>query len=165
MAFDSFLFINGIPGESTDDQHSDWIELVGYDHFLKQSSAGSVSTGGARTAQRCDHGDFVVQKRLDKASPKLMLTCCNGTHIPEVKLQLCRATGSKQKYMEYILKDVVVSEVKTMGKATEQDSLPVEQVSFNYARIEWVYTETDHNTGKAKGDVKSYWDLTKNIGG
>jgi hypothetical protein len=29
-AFDSFLKIDGIPGESTDDKHKDWIEVISY---------------------------------------------------------------------------------------------------------------------------------------
>ncbi|WP_353327541.1 type VI secretion system tube protein Hcp, partial [Chitiniphilus shinanonensis] len=27
MAFDAFIKIDGIPGESTDDKHKDWIEI------------------------------------------------------------------------------------------------------------------------------------------
>jgi type VI secretion system secreted protein Hcp len=42
---------------------------------------------------------------------------------------------------------------------------PVEEVRFNYARIEWTYTEHDPVTGKAKGDVKTYWDVELNKGG
>ncbi|ARN56932.1 Hcp family type VI secretion system effector [Sedimentisphaera salicampi] len=163
MAFDSFLKIDGIPGESTDDNHADWIELSAFEHEIEQSSAGSTSTGGARTAGRCDHGDFVVTKNIDKATPKLFLNCCNGTHIPQIVLHLCRETGAKQKYMEYVFKDVIISKVETIRKSEE--SLPAEKISFNYANIELIYTETDHNTGKAKGDIKSYWDLSKNVGG
>ena len=28
MAFDAFLKVDGIPGESTDDKHKDWIEIL-----------------------------------------------------------------------------------------------------------------------------------------
>ena len=31
MAFDAFLKIDGIPGESTDDKHKDWIEVLSFD--------------------------------------------------------------------------------------------------------------------------------------
>ena len=31
MAFDAFLKIDGIPGESTDDKHKDWIEILSFD--------------------------------------------------------------------------------------------------------------------------------------
>ena len=30
MAFDGFIKIDGIPGESTDDKHKDWIEILSF---------------------------------------------------------------------------------------------------------------------------------------
>ncbi|MCR4411324.1 MAG: type VI secretion system tube protein Hcp [Thermoguttaceae bacterium] len=164
MAFDAFLKIDGIPGESTDDKHKDWIEVLSYSHGLSQPAAGARSTGGAASAERTNHQDFSVVKVLDKASPKLALFCCNGTHIKSIKLELCRATGDKQKYMEYLLSDVIVSCVRPGGSAQGGETLPLEEVSFNYGKIEWTYTETDHQTGKPKGDVKANWDLVKNKG-
>jgi len=164
MAFDAFLKIDGIPGESTDDKHKDWIEVLSYSHGLSQPAAGARSTGGAASAERCNHQDFSIVKVLDKASPKLALYCCNGTHIKSVKLELCRATGDKQKYMEYLLSDVIVSGVRPGGSAQGGENLPLEEVSFNYGKIEWTYTETDHKTGKPKGDVKANWDLVANKG-
>ena len=166
MAFDCFLQIEGIPGESTDDKHKDWIEVLSYSHGLSQRSSGNVSTGGGRSAERCDHEDFTVVKALDKASPKLALYCCNGSHIPKITVQLCRAAGDKQKYMEYIMTDVIVSSVWPGGSAENKETgLPLEQATFNYGKMEWVYTETDHKTGKPKGDVKAHWDLAANKGG
>jgi type VI secretion system secreted protein Hcp len=165
MAFDAFLKIDTIPGESTDDKHKDWIEVLSYNHGLSQMSSGSKSTGGARSAERCDHQDFTIVKALDKASPKLALACCRGEHIKKVQMTLNRATGDKQKYMEYVLSDVIVSNVRPGGSAQGDGKLPLEEVSFDYGKIEWIYTETDHQTGKPKGDVKTNWDLTANKGG
>jgi len=165
MAFDSFLKIDVVPGESTDDKHKDWIEILSYHHGVSQLASGSSSSGGARSSQRCDHKDFTIVKTLDKASPKLALFCCNGQHIKEIKLELCRATGDKVKYMEYKLSDAIVSGVRPGGSAQGSETLPLEEVSFNYGKIEWVYTATDHKTGKPAGDVKAHWDLTANKGG
>ncbi|MHC5061567.1 MAG: Hcp family type VI secretion system effector [Planctomycetota bacterium] len=165
MAFDCFLKIDTIKGECTDDKHKEWIEILSYSHGLSQPSSGSVSSGGARSAERCDHQDFSIVKTLDKASPKLTLACCNGEHIATIKMALCRAAKDKGKYMEYILSDVIVSSVRPGGSAQGGEALPLEEVTFNYGKIEWVYTETDHKTGKPKGDVKAHWDLVTNKGG
>jgi len=165
MAFDAFLKISTIPGESTDDKHKDWIEILSYSHGVSQPASASASSGGGRSAERCNHQDFSIVKTLDKASTKLFLNSCNGAHIPEVKVELCRATGDKQKYMEYKLTDVIVSSVRPGGSSTGGETLPLEEVSFNYGKIEITYTETDHKTGKPKGDIKAYWDLTANKGG
>lgn len=164
MAFDAFLKIDGIPGESTDDKHKEWIEVLSFSHGVSQPLAGGRSTGGAASRERVDHSDFSIVKVLDKASPKLALFCCNGKHITEVKLELCRATGDKTKYMEYKMSDVIVSGFRPGGSAHGGENLPLEEVAFNYGKIEWIYTETDHGTGKPKGDVKTSWDLKANKG-
>lgn len=165
MAFDCFLKIGTIPGECTDDKHKEWIEILSFSHGLSQPGSGSVSSGGARSAERCDHQDFSVVKTLDKASPKLALACCNGEHIASIKMELCRATGNKSKYMVYDLSDVIISSARPGGSAQGGEALPLEEVSFNYGKIEWIYTESDHKTGKPKGDVKAHWDLVTNKGG
>jgi type VI secretion system secreted protein Hcp len=164
MATDMFLKIDGIDGESSDDKHANWIEILSFSFGASQPATGSVSSGGARSSQRVDLQDFSVVKQLDKASPKLFLHCCNGKHIPKVTLELCRATGDKQKYMAYLLEDVLVSSVRP-GGSSEGADLPLEEVSFNAAKTTMTYTETDHLTGGAKGDVEAYWDQGKNIGG
>jgi len=163
--FDCFLEIDGIPGESTDDRHKDWIEILSYSHGISQPASGSLSSGGARSAERSDHEDFTVVKTLDIASPKLALYCCNGTHIATVTLELCRAEEDKQKYMEYKMEDVIVSSVRPSGSTQGGEDRPLEEVSFTYGKITWKYTETDPKTGKPKGDVEAYWDLVANKGG
>jgi type VI secretion system secreted protein Hcp len=164
MAFDTFLKISTIPGESTDAKHKDWIEVLSFSTGMVQLLSGSVSSGGALSAERTSHEDFSLVKTLDKASPKLALACCVGEHIPEVNVELCRATGNKAVYMKYKMTGVVVSSVSFAGSAQGGGALPLEEVSFDYARINWVYTETDHKTGKAKGDVEAHWDVRANKG-
>jgi type VI secretion system secreted protein Hcp len=165
MAFDAFLKIDGVDGESTDDKHKDWIEILSFSSGVSQPGSGSRSSGGAASAERCDHQHFSIVHTIDKASPKLFVSCNKGTHIKDVKIELCRATGDKQKYMEYHMTDVLVASVRPGGSSQGSEALPMEEVSFNYGSIEWVYTATDHQTGKPKGDVKGKWDLVANKGG
>jgi type VI secretion system secreted protein Hcp len=165
MAFDCFLKIDGIDGECTDDKHKQWIELLSYSHGVSQPGSGSASSGGGRSAERCDHQDFSVVKTLDKTSPKLNLFCCNGTHVQNVKVELCRAAETKEKYMEYLMTDVIISSVRPGGTSQGGEALPLEEVSFNYGKITWNYIETDHKTGKPKGNVETHWDLVTNKGG
>ncbi len=101
--FDAFLKIATVPGESTDDKHKDWIEVLSYSWGVSQEIAGNRSTGGAASSGRVEAGHFSIVHVLDKASPKLFLSCCKGEHIKDVKVELCRATGDKQKYMEYAM--------------------------------------------------------------
>jgi len=160
-AFDCFLKIDGVPGESTDDKHKDWIDVLSYFHGITNTAAG---VGGA--AARPTFEDFSITKRLDKSSPKLALYCCKGQgqRIKEVTLELFKTypgTGPN-RFMKYVLSDVIVTSFSPSG-TTSGETLPLEEVSFNYGKIEWTYTERD-SAGNAKGDVKASWDITANKG-
>ena len=85
--------------------------------------------------------------------------------LATVTMELCRAGGDKQKYMEYKMSDVIISSVRPGGSAKSDDPLPLEEVSFAYGKIEWTYTEMDHKSGQPKGNVSTYWDLHENKGG
>jgi type VI secretion system secreted protein Hcp len=165
MAFDAFLKIDTIPGESTDEKHKDWISILSYTHSVSQAGSGSRSDAGGGAAGRVDHSSLNVVKSLDKASPKIMVAVCTGEHIKEVRIALSRAAKDKQKFYEIVLSDVLITACRPVGNPTGETSLPTEEVSFSYGKIEWVYTETDHATGKAKGDIKAKWDLIGNKGG
>jgi type VI secretion system secreted protein Hcp len=165
MAFDAFMKISTIPGECTDDKHKEWIEILSFSHGVSQLASGSKSSGGAQSSQRAEIHDFSCVKALDKASPKIALACAKGDHIPEVLFHLNRATGEKTKYMEYKFTDVMFTSYRPGGSSAGGESLPLEEISFTFAKIEWTYTEADHKTGKPKGDVKTWWSLDENKGG
>lgn len=162
MAFDAFMKIEGIPGESTDDKHKEWIEILSYSYGVTQPASASASTAGGASAERCDHQDFSIVKALDKATPKLFEACCTGQHIKEIKLELCRAGGDKVKYMEYKLTNVIVSSVRPSGSAQGGESLPLEEVTLNYGKIELTYTQQKREDGSGGGNVSAGWDLQTN---
>lgn len=93
MAFDAFLKIDGIPGESTDDKHKDWIEILSFAHGLEQPAQSTASSAGGATAERVNHAPYEITHFLDKASPKIYEACCTGKHIKDVTIELCRAGG------------------------------------------------------------------------
>ena len=161
MAGDAFLKIDGVPGESTDDKHKDWIEVLSYSFGVAQSATVG-STAGARSAGKADFSDFSFTKAIDKSSPKLFLYCAKGDHVPNMMLQLHRATGDKQKYLEIKLSDSLISNV---SPAYGGGGIPMENVSVNFGKIEYIYTQTDAKTGKPSGDVKAHWDTNTNKGG
>jgi len=161
MAFDAFLKIDGIPGESSDALHQDWIEVLSFTHQMDQPASATASSAGGATAERVNHGTFNIRHLLDKASPKLYAACCSGKHLKEVSLELCRAGGDKVKYLEIKLEQVLVSKVETGGQAHDE-GFPSEQIRFSYGRIKWTYTQQKRADGVGGGNVNSGWDLTAN---
>ena len=151
MAFDAFIKIDGAPGESTDDKHKDWIEILSFSCGATQPASATASSAGGATAERVDLQDFSIVKALDKASPKLFEFCCTGKHLKEVKIELCRAGGDKVKYMEYKLEEVIVSSLRPGGSSQGAETLPLEEVSFNYGKIKITYTQQKRPDGSGGG--------------
>ncbi len=162
MAFDAFLKIEGIPGESTDDKHKEWIEILSYNLSVMQRPSGSASTAGGASSERANFSDFNIVKALDKASPKLFEACATGRHIPTVTLELCRAGGDKLKYMEYKLSNVIISMNRPGGASHADESLPLEEISFNYGKIELAYTQQNRADGSGGGQIAAGWNLETN---
>ena len=158
MASNVFCKVDGIPGESSDDKHADYFEVLSFNHGLKQDSAGSVSGTGGFTSGRVSHEPFTVVKSLDKATTKLAMACSKGDHIKEVIVECWRHIGENSKFMEYKMSDCVVRSVYPTGGS---EGIPTETVAISYAKIEWKYTQFD-NKGKKKGEVAGCWDCEKN---
>lgn len=163
-AFDCYLKIIGpdIEGECKDADHEKWIELLSYKHGVSQPASGSRSSGGAITSGRVDCDDFTIVHTLDKASPKLALACCDGTHFDEIQVHLCRAVGkTKETYMEYNMKKAIVASVRPTGTSQGTENLPTEEVTFRFDRITLTYHELDHESGQPVGEVEAQWDFVK----
>ena len=56
MAFDAFLKIDGIPGESADAKHKDWIDVLSYGFGIQQPTSAYSATGEMRRAEIRLHG-------------------------------------------------------------------------------------------------------------
>ncbi len=169
--FDVFLKIDGIPGESTDDKHKDWIEILSVKHGMTQPASSTRSSAGGATAERTNHEDYEVVKYLDKASPKIFESLCKGTHHKSVDLEFCRAGGNKELYMKINMEEVLISSVKHLGSSQQKtagaaqgtgDAFPKEAVAFNYGRIKWTYTQQKRKDGSGGGNIAGGWDLTAN---
>jgi len=163
MSYDMFLKIDGINGDSTDDQHKQWIEINSYSHRISQPVGGALSAQGVHTGGRADHDDFCMVHRLDASSPTLALHCCTGKHIPNVRFELCRAMGDKTVFMVYTFKDVIVASVSPSGSADGEDPIPMEEITFRYGQLNWEYTPTDITGGGKKGAaVQAGWSTLMN---
>ena len=140
MAFDAFLKIDGIPGESLDRQHKDEIEIESFSWGL--SNTGSIGSGGGGAgAGKAVLQDFHFTSKLSKASPLLLKACATGQHLKEALLTVRRGGGEGRGGNEYLkikLSDILVSSLAPGGEAT--DEFPSESFSLNFLKIDFLYT-------------------------
>ena len=142
---DIFLKIDGIPGESTDDNHKDWIDVLSFDHGVAQKKESTCSNPTV-SQDRATFSDITIVKSADKASPKLSVACSNGDHISQVTLEICKDVTDKPCYKKYTFTDVIISGIQPTGSGS---TIPNESVSFNYCKMDYTYTMTNPKTGKS----------------
>jgi type VI secretion system secreted protein Hcp len=154
-----YLKIDGVKGESTDKGHKDEIEIQSWSHGVSQPTSASASTSGGLATGRCSHSDLSVMKTVDVATPTLAQLCCTGKHIKEVTLVCERADGDKRvPYYTIKLTDVIISSAQVSGGG----EVPMESISFNYAKINWEYAKQNVAGGSAAGKSTGSWDLKLN---
>ena len=95
MAFDIFLKIDGIKGESSDAQHREEIEPASFSWGVSQQ--GSTSVGGGAGAGKASFQDLHVVMNVSRASPQLFLACAEGRHIKTAVLTCRKAGGRDQR--------------------------------------------------------------------
>ena len=78
---DILLKIEGVDGESVIQDHEGEIDVLAWSWGLSQS--GSMHVGGGAGSGKVNVQDISLTKYVDKATPSLMRTCCNGEHLTE----------------------------------------------------------------------------------
>jgi len=155
---DFFLKIDGIEGESPDARHKGEIEVDSFSFGASQT--GTMARGGGGGAGKVSMQDFNFTTSVSKASAKLQLACWSGEHIKKATLVCRRAGKEQQEYMKVTLSDVLVSSYQIGGSAAG-DLVPTEQVSMNYAKIEWEY-KPQKEDGTLDAASLAGWDLKAN---
>lgn len=157
-AVDYYLKIDGVDGESGDAKHKGSIEIESFSWGATQG--GSFRAGGGGGAGKVSMQDFHFVMKINKASPKLMLACATGEHIKKAVLIARKAGKDQQEYMKVTFSDILVSSFQT-GGAAHGDALPTDQLSLNFAKIEFEYKEQKPD-GTLGGAIKSGYDLKAN---
>jgi type VI secretion system secreted protein Hcp len=156
MSLDKFLKVDGIKGESQDVKHRDEIDVLSWSWGLAQSS--SPGPGGGAGAGRVSFRDLSIGKRIDAASPKLMLSCASGQHIQSA--QLTEVKGQPPiEYLKIKIEDVLVSSVAEGEPAADGNA--TEAVTFKFGRVHVDYV-SQNSAGGPGSSISFGWDLTKN---
>ena len=155
---DYFLKLDGIEGESTGKGHEKEIDLESFSWGATNS--GTHGHGGGGGAGKVSMQDLHIVKRTDKSSHKLFLFNANGTHVKEAILTARKAGGDQQEYLKIKLQDLLISSYQ-LGGQTSADVIPTEQVSFNFAKIQFNYSP-QKSDGTLDSALSAGWDVKAN---
>ncbi len=151
------LEIKGIKGGSMLEGAKDLVECFSFNHSVSMPTTDDISNG-ERTTGRADHGDMVITKYVDQATPLLNEKLCAGKPVGQVTFKIGRSDDNKfLPLMDYVMDDVVISSVSVGGGGGK----PSETVTLNYSKIKWTYTGQKEGGGK-EGVVSTKHDVKKN---
>ena len=127
-----------IPGDSVSNSHPDWIVLTSVTEGLRRDNLASGST---RRRSSFVFDGAHVGKLLDRSSPKLREALAKGTIFGEVRIEIIEDCGGSL-YTPLAL-TLTTARLEQLSLSAEQSEQPIENVSFNYTRIEAMYTPVE----------------------
>ncbi|MGL4465283.1 MAG: Hcp family type VI secretion system effector [Planctomycetia bacterium] len=159
MAYDAFIKLSDIKGESLDDKHKDEIEVFSFSWGAQQTGTSGIGSGGG--SGKVSVQDFSFVKKVDKSSAILFQKCCDGTHIPEAMFVVRKAGGTQLEYLKIKMTDVLISSYQP-GGTSGGDDIPMEQLSLNFSKVEFDYQPQGKDGKAVGGPVHGGWDLKTN---
>jgi type VI secretion system secreted protein Hcp len=159
---DFFLKLDGITGESTNNEHKGWIEVESFSWGASNPTTIGSATGGAG-AGKATFQPFTITKRMDSTSPTLFLHCASGKHIANGVVQIYRKAGGDNLKLDLLetidLTDVLLTEVDDAGS----NDVPQESVKLEFGKFLIVPPTTDDkNPVDTTDPVDPGWDILTN---
>jgi type VI secretion system secreted protein Hcp len=166
-----FLDLDGIPGESTDKQFPQQIEVLSYEQSIKQTILRMAEGGMA--AGRPEFPDVRFRKALDRASPQLLLACASGRLFASATFSFRRLAPARPTLYTVTLGAVLITHVTQIAGTgahyplsfaaldTGADRAAIlDEVALAYERIEWAYQPLAKDGTPSGPPVSAGWDVT-----
>ena len=154
MAVDYFLKLDGIAGESADENHTGWIQLMSFSTGASQVT--SVAGTGGSGAGKADLADFSIMKYLDKATAPIFKALVMGTHIKTGSVEAVKAGAGGKPFLKYEFQEMFV----TNQQLSASSEIPTESVSFSYNQI-----KIEYSTQNEQGITQTIGSVTHNTKG
>ncbi|WP_462270049.1 Hcp family type VI secretion system effector [Desulfobacter sp.] len=154
-----FAKYDGFDGESKDENHKNWIDVLSIDWGIHKPGGGA--TGQSRRRGGAVVEDLTLTIEYEKAAPKLQEKCLKGEIIPLLEIeQTATYGGARATYLRYELKNVMVTSFQVNASGNDEAGPPTVVASNNFEEIKVTYTEYD-DTGSSKGNVETEYHVEK----
>lgn len=160
MAFDTFLKIDGVEGDSQAAGFEKQAEILGFSWGASNPTTVAMS-GAGLSAGKVSVSAFNITKYSDKSSARLFSACCKGDHFPKAVVSLRKATGEggQGAYLTYTFTDVMVESIQWSG-SSGGDETPMESIALVFGKVEIEY-KAQGADGKLAVAGQAAWDLVK----
>lgn len=162
MAYDAYLKLDGIEGESQKDGHPKEIELASWSWSGNNSGSFAHATGGG--TGKYSTSDITFSAYTNKASAKLFQACTKGTHIDKGILSVRKSGGggTPYDYLKLSFEHCLVSS-HAIGGSSGSDEMGTESFSLNFSKITFEYFVQDASKGTVSSTGAISYDLAKAV--
>lgn len=126
-----FMNIPEAPGESTDDHHQNWIDVLSFSHGVSRPVC----------LADLEHSEFVFTKYTDSASENLYDIAAQRTVIPQIDVEIVHVGETDAAFYTYEFQSVIV--ISGAVSAIQNDARPLETWSFSYGQMRLRYRVFD----------------------
>lgn len=124
------------------------------------ANSGTTHMGGGGGSGKVAVQDLSFTKYVDKSTPDLIQSCCNGKHFDQAVLVVRKAGETPLEYLTITMEQVLISSISTGGSGGE-DRL-TENVTLNFAKFKVKYIEQTEK-GAAGAKPEAGWDIAGNV--
>ena len=154
-----YLKLGDIKGESTDEAHKDWINLLSVSSSITRPTGAGGPTRQALATVRAPvagkhipQGVLIMRKAGGDASRQLQTASRQKRTFPDATIHFVN-DDTGEIYLKITMTDLLVSSYQT-GDSAAGDSAPMDQLSINFSKITYEY-----EPAKAGGNAKTTWKV------
>ncbi|MEX0731639.1 MAG: type VI secretion system tube protein Hcp [Aquisalimonadaceae bacterium] len=156
-----FMNYQGIAGESSDSNHSGWMDVQKLGWGVNRNITSATSTQGDRESANASINDLRVTRTMDSATPSLFIeSCCGKGKDVVIHLTKTGSGSGADVYMEYTLKNALITNYAVAASA-DATSRPTETLTISFVDIEVKYTPYDED-GVAQSSIAVGFDTATN---
>lgn len=179
MANDIVMVVEGIKGETQDNEFPDSIELLSWSWSLQQRGLAPVGTSASRSSSTSSgnrshntaaggtdrtnsvaSSDIVINKHTDRSSVVLVQALLKNRKLDLVKIYNRKVSGhhdDEHSHFSYLVMELTDARITNYETSNQSGQiLPVETYTINYAKIKYSYTRQNEFGGKDKSVEVEY---------
>jgi type VI secretion system secreted protein Hcp len=105
---DTFMLAPGIPGDSTDEAHRNWIDVISVTQSFDAAAKASSACGAA------------ITKGFDKAGPLLWLAAVTGQRFAEIRIEVVHPGEQRLRFYELRIVNARISAIDSMPSSLSE---------------------------------------------
>jgi type VI secretion system secreted protein Hcp len=155
----NFLKIEGIEGDSLDQNHQNEIDVVSWSWQMSMPNTALMS-GADRETARPIVRPLLITKEIDKASPEIAIRLLEGSIIPEAILSVTKAVdGGRIDFLVITMQNVQI--VHQSNESDSIDGVVYESVALAFSNICYRYIPFSLD-GVPGAPIEKCWDIAQN---